>query len=155
MLELRRYEESDASRVRQLHEDGLRQTDADAGHGPWDDDLRSVRSVYLDNAGEFLIGVVDGEIVAMGGLLRVSKTVAEVKRMRVDVRFQRQGFGRAILRRLEARALELGYRTLRLDTTVQQSPAQRLYESSGYLQVRRGLDPAGHELVLFEKRLAA
>lgn len=46
-------------------------------------DMRSVRASYLDNEGEFLVGVVRGEVVAMGGVRRVSATVAEVKRMRV------------------------------------------------------------------------
>jgi GNAT superfamily N-acetyltransferase len=154
VLELRCYEEAHASSVRRLHEDGLRQMNAHAGDGSWDDDLRSVRSTYLENQGEFFLGVVEGEVVAMGALRRVSATIGEVKRMRVDARFQRQGFGRAILRRLEARAREMGYRTLRLDTTVKPVPAQRLYEPSGYRAAGRTLNPAGQDIIVFEKRLA-
>lgn len=152
VLEVRRFEERDAAAVWRLHEDGLRQMNAHAGHGPWDDDLRSVRASYLDSNGEFLVGVIEGEVVAMGALRRVSATVAEVKRMRVDISFQRQGFGRAILRRLEKRARELGYRTLRLDTTVTQVPAQHLYRSSGYAEVGR-THLGGQELILFERQL--
>lgn len=152
VLELRRYEERDATTVWHLHEDGLRQMNAHVGHGPWDDDLRSVRATYLDNDGEFLVGVIEGEVVAMGALRRVSATVAEVKRIRVDIRFQRQRFGRAILRCLEERARELGYRTLRLDTTVSQVPAQHLYRSSGYSEVGRA-HLGGQELILFERQL--
>jgi ribosomal protein S18 acetylase RimI-like enzyme len=152
VLELRRYEEPDAATVWRLHEDGLRQMNAHAGHGPWDDDLRSVRASYLDAGGEFLVGVIDGEVVAMGALRRVSAAVAEIKRMRVDVRFQRRGFGRTILRRLEQRAAELGYRTLRLDTTVSQVPAQQLYRTSGYREVGR-CQLAGQEMLLFERQL--
>jgi GNAT superfamily N-acetyltransferase len=155
VLELRRYEPADATNVWRLHDDGLRQMDAHAGDGPWDDDLRSVDATYLDNNGEFVVGIVDGEIVAMGALRPMAETVGEVKRMRVDARFQRQGFGRAILRWLEARARELGYRTLRLDTTVKQVAAQRLYESSGYHEIARTLDPAGQDIIIFEKQLVA
>jgi hypothetical protein len=36
------------------------------GNGPWDDDLHAIEKVYLANRGEFLIGVVEGEVVAMG-----------------------------------------------------------------------------------------
>ena len=152
VLELRRYEERDAATVWRLHEDGLRQMNAHAGHGSWDDDLRSVRASYLEDDGEFLVGIIESEVVAMGALRRVSATVAEVKRMRVDIRFQRQGFGRTILRRLEERARELGYRTLRLDTTVGQVPAQHLYRSSGYREVGRA-HLGGQELILFERQL--
>jgi ribosomal protein S18 acetylase RimI-like enzyme len=152
VLELRRYQESDAATVWRLHEDGLRQMNANAGHGPWDDDLRSIQAAYLDSGGDFFVGVVEGEVVAMGALRRVSGTIGEVKRMRVDIRFQRQGFGRTMLQRLEERARELGYRTLRLDTTVTQVPAQHLYRSSGYREVGR-THLGGQELILFERQL--
>jgi GNAT superfamily N-acetyltransferase/plasmid stability protein len=131
MLELRRYEERDAAAVWRLHDEGLRQMGVHAGDGRWDDDLRSIVATYLDGGGEFLAGVIAGEIVAMGALRRVSSTVAELRRMRVDARVQRRGYGRALLLRLEARARELGYRTLRLDTTVKQHLAERLYRVAG------------------------
>jgi ribosomal protein S18 acetylase RimI-like enzyme len=124
------------------------------GDGPWDDDLRSVKATYLDDRGEFLVGSVNGEVIAMGALRRISATAAEIKRMRVDVRFQRQGFGRLLLDALEARAKELGYRTVRLDTTTTMIPAQRLYQSSGYREIARDRYAPGRELLIFEKRLA-
>jgi ribosomal protein S18 acetylase RimI-like enzyme len=154
VLELRRYDDSDALRVWRLHEEGLRQMDARWGEGPWDDDLRSVGATYLANRGEFLVGVLNCEVVAMGALRRVSEHVGEIKRMRVDVRFQGQGFGQVLLEALEERARELGYGTLRLDTTTTMIPAQRLYESSGYREAARDLYPSGREAIIFEKRLA-
>jgi hypothetical protein len=89
-FEVRRYDELDASSVWRLHDEGLRQMDAHAGDGPWDDDLQSVGSTYLSNKGEFLVGSSTARWW-MSALRRVSSTVGEVKRMRVDVRFQRQG----------------------------------------------------------------
>jgi ribosomal protein S18 acetylase RimI-like enzyme len=154
VLELRRYEEADAPRVWCLHDAGLRQMDANWGDGPWDDDLRSVQATYLDDCGDFLVGSVNGEIVAMGAVRRLSATTAEIKRMRVDARFQRQGFGRALLDALEARAKELGYRTVRLDTSATMIPAQGLYEASGYREVARERDASERERLIFEKRLA-
>jgi GNAT superfamily N-acetyltransferase len=153
VFELRRYEDGDASHVWYLYEEGRRQTDGPAGEGPWDEDLRSVRAMYLANGGEFLVGVLDGDLIAMGALRRVSKTVGQIKRMCVHARFQRQGFGRALLAALEARARELGYRTLHLDTTTKQAPAQGLYESSGYQEVGRGTYPSGQQMIVFEKQL--
>jgi GNAT superfamily N-acetyltransferase len=98
--------------------------------------------------------VIAGEVVAMGALRRVSAAVAEVKRTRVDACHQRRGFGRAVLHGLEARARELGYRTLRLDTTVQQIPAQRLFRADGFVDVERTLDRTGETMIVLEKRLA-
>jgi ribosomal protein S18 acetylase RimI-like enzyme len=153
VFELRRYQDADAERVWYLHEAGLRQMDGRAGGGPWDDDLRAVPATYLASGGEFLVGVLDGELVATGALRRVSPTVAQIKRMRVDIRFQSQGFGRAMLRALEDRARELDYRTLHLDTTTKQASAQRLYGSYGYHEVGRGTYPSGLQMIMFEKQL--
>lgn len=82
-MELRRYGVADHASVLVLHRLALQDVGADAGPGPWDDDLDAIESVYLDGLGEFLVGVAGGRIVAMGALLRRSKLVAEIKRMRV------------------------------------------------------------------------
>ena len=108
MLELRQFEDGDAAEVWELHNLALHDVSAPAGDGPWDEDLRSIRASYLDNGGEFLVGLVNGRVVAMGALRRLNGSAAEVKRMRVHPRFQRRVFGRLVLARLERRAVELG-----------------------------------------------
>lgn len=151
--EFRTYVEGDYAAVWRLHEEGLHQTGAHGGPGPWDHDLRSIRAAYLDNHGDFIVAVVNGRVVSMGALRRISGTVAEVKRMRVDRPLQGQGLGRAILQRLEARAQELGYRSVRLDTTSRQVVAQHLYRTSGYREISREPGPPGMEIIYFAKTL--
>ncbi len=136
MFELRSFRIGDAEAVWQLHDMALEEAGAHGGRGPWEDDLRDIRATYLDSGGDFLVGLVDGELVAMGGLLR-SPDKAEIKRMRVHPGFQRRGFGRLLLERLEQRAQALGCRVIRLDTTDQQTAARRLYESAGYRETGR------------------
>jgi len=138
-LRIRRYEPRDRRAVRRLHDDALNEVGAHLGSGPWDDDLDDIESVYLDQSGEFLVGVLDGEIVAMGALMRISPERAELKRMRVRPGLQGRGYGQALLDALHRRASELGYSALRLDTTVQQRVAQRLYLKNGYNEVGRGV----------------
>jgi RimJ/RimL family protein N-acetyltransferase len=134
-----------------LHEEGLRQTES-RDDRRWDDDLRAVPDAYLANGGEFLVGTVDGEVVAMGGLRRLSGTVGQITRIRVQAGFQGHGFGRTLLEALEDRARELGYQTVRLDATAKQTEARRLCESSGYSEAVRELDPAGQETIVFQKQ---
>jgi ribosomal protein S18 acetylase RimI-like enzyme len=138
-LHIRRYEPGDKGAVRRLHDDALNEVGAHLGRGPWDDDLDEIESVYLDQGGEFMVGVLDGEIVAMGALMRISPEKAELKRMRVSPGLQGRGYGQAMLDALHRRASELGYSTLRLDTTVQQRAAQHLYIKNGYGEVGRGV----------------
>jgi GNAT superfamily N-acetyltransferase len=145
MLELRQFRDADEIAVRKLH--------GDAPDGTEPPDLSAITDAYLTAGGEFLVGEVEGKLVAMGALRRVSSSSAEIKRMRVHPRWQGQGFGRALLDRLEARARELGFNTLRLDTTVRQHVARSLYEDAGYKMVGTGHEN-GFELVYYEKRLA-
>jgi GNAT superfamily N-acetyltransferase len=150
VLEVRRFAAGDARAVRAL--DGAAMSAAGA-RGRGDEHVDSVAAVYVEDGGEFLVGLCDGRLVAMGALRHVTDAVAELNRMRVHPGFQRRGFGRSILARLEHRASELGYRRLRLDTPVVMTAAERLYDSAGYREVGRG-QLAGAEVIYFEKTLA-
>ncbi len=152
MLLIRRYEDVDRDAVWALHNLALAASGAHAGNGPWDNDLHDIANAYLAAGGEFLVGLLDGRLVAMGALRRTAPDRAEIKRMRVHPAFQRRGLGRRLLHRLQERALELGYRTLVLDTTVRQLAAQALYRDEGYSETGRGRAGA-FELVFFEKQI--
>jgi len=100
-----------------------------------------------------VVGLLGGEIVAMGALLPSAVGSAEIKRMRVDPRHQRRSLGSRILDELERRARGCGVTRVHLDTTTLQVAAQRFYERHGYRETGRGR--LGRlELVLYEKRLA-
>jgi ribosomal protein S18 acetylase RimI-like enzyme len=88
----------------------------------------------------------------MGALRPGEGEVAELKRMRVHPELQRRGYGRAILRRLEGRAAQLGYRRLVLDTTERQVAALRLYRSAGFIETGRG-EVLGFPCLFFAKDL--
>ena len=135
---IRRYEPADREAVRQLHDDALNDAGAHLGDGPWDKDLDDVETVYLKNGGEFLVGVLEEKIVAMGALRRDPEGRAWITRMRVSPGLQGRGIGQRLLDDLHHRATELGYDRLHLDTTVQQGAARRLYERNGYVEVGRG-----------------
>lgn len=153
MLRIRRCRESDHDAVWEVHNLALHQAGAHVGNGPWDDDLHHIEELYLADGGEFLVGECMGRVVAMGALRRVSDGEAQVARMRVHPDYQRRGFGQAILARLEARAVELGYTTLTLETTVGQTAAKALYRKNGYVETRR-TRVHGFDVLLFAKRLA-
>lgn len=120
-----------------LHDLALEDAGVHGGRGPWEDDLRDIGGAYLDPGGDFLVACADGALVGMGGLMRRSAAEAEIRRMRVHPDYQRRGLGRRILAGLEERALALGFREIKLDTTEEQTAARRLYESAGYRQVGR------------------
>lgn len=129
-------------------------------------DLEDVEASYLEAGGEFLVGTLDGRIVAMGALrppewyitdlVDCGDVTAELKRLRVDPVHQRRGFGGAILDALTGRARELGYAEFVLDTTPGQTGAQRFFEANGFRRIGRGEieGPDGPiELLLYRQRL--
>jgi len=169
-LIVRQYEPRDADAVWNLHERALREAgafDPDLAH--LDADLRRIEDVYLDPGGEFLVGEVDSEIVAMGAfrplgasdhdatlpldhaaVVERPASGAVLKRMRVDPDHYREGFGTVILDELEDSARAQGIETLVLDTTPTQDTAVAFYEDSGYERARR--DETDHGPVLFYRK---
>jgi GNAT superfamily N-acetyltransferase len=143
-LIIRRYRSTDHEAILALHHDGLAQVGLRRGDGVYyDDDFPSLKEIYLDNGGEFVVGrpaTIAGRsrrILAMGGLRRVDEHTAEVVRLRVHPDVQRRGYGAAILLALEERAIELGYRLLQGDTTDLQESALALYHGFGWRETRR------------------
>lgn len=150
-LVIRWYRPGDRDAVFALHDVGLAQVGIRPGDGIYyDHDLHRIDEVYFRDRGDFLVGEMDGRVVAMGGLRPGSDDVAEIVRMRVDPETQRRGYGAAILTRLE-RARELGYTSVRVDTTVKQRPALGLYLGYGYKEAARRVI-GGVENVFGEKR---
>ena len=152
MMEVRRYIASDHDAVWDLHNIALTEVGAHAGNGPWDADLHRIEAVYIESGGEFYVGTIDGRIVAMGALKRLTDDRAEICRMRVHPNLQRRGLGTRILSKLEERAKELGFRTLTLETTAGQVAAIRMYTKAGYEEVARGWK-LGFDVIAFEKRI--
>ena len=152
-MQVRQYLPQDRDQVWDLHNLALSLAGAHAGN-EWYEDLHDIDGFYLNNGGEFLVGLLDDRVVAMGALKRITREKAEVKRMRVHPDHQRKGYGRQILTALEARAVELGYRTLVLDTAVIQTAAQQLYLKDGFLGTGRAVF-AGFDVILFEKELTS
>ncbi|MGP4024254.1 GNAT family N-acetyltransferase [Actinomadura sp. 3N407] len=156
-LRLRRYHATDHGVVLALHREGLAQVGLRPGDGVYyDHDFFRMEDIYLRNDGEFIVGELEGGIVAMGGLRRADLVpggrarafggyapgnptldAVEMVRLRVLPAVQRRGYGAAVVQALEERAKEFGYRILRADTTELQAPALKLYRKSGWTETRR------------------
>jgi ribosomal protein S18 acetylase RimI-like enzyme len=105
-------------------------------------------------AGVFVLVYEDGEAVAGGGLRRLEDGVAELKRMWVLPARRGRGHGRRLLDGLEAAAVDLGYRRVRLDTAESMTTAMAMYRAAGYRDIA---DYNGNSYASFwgEKELAA
>jgi len=100
-------------------------------------DLLAIEQVYLRSGGEFLTGLLDNRLVAMGGFKRLSDTSAELRRMRIERELQGKGYGTQLLRELERIAVQFGLRTICLETARQRPPTLKFYRKHGYQETGR------------------
>jgi GNAT superfamily N-acetyltransferase len=85
--------------------------------------------------GLFLVGLLDGTPVAMGGWRRRGGSQAELKRMYVSAAARRRGIARLLLAELERTAAAAGITRLLLNTGPAQPEAVALYRQAGYTPV--------------------
>jgi putative acetyltransferase len=83
----------------------------------------------------YLLAWREGVAVGCGALRRLDAHRGELRRMFVTQHARREGVARALLARLEADALALGYRRLLLETGTRQKPAAALYRAAGWRRI--------------------
>lgn len=118
---------------------------------------REVREfcVPQDDA-QYLVGVVDGRVVACGAWQAFEDGVAELKRMYVRPSFRGRGIARQMIVAIEEEALAAGRPVIRLVIGADLPAALALYQSSGYHEIPAyGVYAGSLGSRCFEKRLGA
>jgi ribosomal protein S18 acetylase RimI-like enzyme len=124
--------------VRDLYADFIREAD-----GPLDPALVDIEAeiaagppANLDPPdGVMLLGRVDGDPAAIGGVRHLDTEIAEVKSMYVAPAYRDHGLAMRLIDELHAVARARGCRAARLDTSAYLTAAVALYRSAGYTEV--------------------
>lgn len=128
----------------QLHElDGVRQLLHEyaaslpfaLGFQHFDDEVAALPGAYAPPRGALLVALAGGRPCGCVALRPIAGDTCELKRLFVRSSARGSGAGRALADAIVARARELGYRRIRLDTTPGMEAAQRLYEQLGFRDV--------------------
>src|SRR5262249_26304042 len=98
-------------------------------------ELAGLPGTYVPPDGQLLLATCAGEPAGCAALRRVEDGICEMRRMYVDSRFRGRGVGVALTERLLGDARALGYRRMRLDTSVRQAEAQGLYRRFGFVPI--------------------
>lgn len=154
-LQVRDYRESDTEAVLAVHEAAFRASEMTFVDGSAiDEELRDVSAAYRDCGGTFLVGTVEGSVVATGGFRPESDDVAEVGHVRVHPNQQQSGYAGRVMDEIEALARSDGFDTLVLETHEDLVAAQALYENRGYTITRREAHPVtDDEMLHYRKEL--
>jgi pyruvate dehydrogenase E1 component alpha subunit len=134
--------------------------DAQTMLGRYYDELRSRFGINVASppsdmdppGGAFLVAYEGDKPVASGGIRPLELGTCEIKRMYVAPDARRRGYARVLLDALEARARDMGFRRVVLDTISGLGEANSLYEKSGYQRVA-AYNENPHATVWFEKSL--
>jgi ribosomal protein S18 acetylase RimI-like enzyme len=88
--------------------------------------------IYAPPSGRLLLARVQGQPAGCVALKRAGEGIGELKRLYVRPAFRGTGLGRRLTERALSEALQIGYRTIRLDTLPSMTEAQALYRSLGF-----------------------
>lgn len=165
-VSIRRYRPSDQNAVMQLHIEGVEDIEAEfsaadkgrnivadgEGASFSDDDLDHIIAFYIDAGGDFLVGELNGRVVAMGGLQKQSQTGALIRRMRTLREVRGQGYGALLLSSLERRAAQLGYTELFVDPLSTNTGARSFYEHAGFREMEHR-KIGRYDIIIYRKQL--
>jgi GNAT superfamily N-acetyltransferase len=120
---------------RERHQQDLDLIDRYFDGADFERELAGLPGTYRPPDGQLLLATVDGAPAGCAALRRLDGDACEMKRMYVDGRFRGTGVGRALSDRLLTDARSLGYRRMRLDTSIRQPEAQALYRHLGFTPI--------------------
>jgi ribosomal protein S18 acetylase RimI-like enzyme len=101
----------------------------------FDEEVVGLPGKYARPKGRLLLASVDGRAAGCVALRSLGDGSSEMKRMFVDPEFRGRGVGKALAVKVIDEARLAGYRTMRLDTSVRQLEAIRLYERLGFTRI--------------------
>ncbi|UJF35836.1 GNAT family N-acetyltransferase [Paenibacillus hexagrammi] len=102
----------------------------------------------------FVVAYLGEKAVACGAPRPLDKESTELKRFFVDSGYRKRGIASGLLTHLEAKAVELGYKIVKLEAGAEQPEALALYTKFGYDPIEPFGEYVGCKSSLcFEKRL--
>jgi GNAT superfamily N-acetyltransferase len=141
---------------RARHTQDLHLIDQYFDNAEFEAELASLPGKYAPPDGALLLATVNGAPAGCVALRGLGDGACEMKRMFVYAQLQGHGVGRALGEAVIATARDLGYRTMRLDTSIRQDEARALYRRLGFHDIKPYYDlpePLRDWLVFMERPL--
>ena len=121
-----------------------------------DADLDDVQRSYTERAGRLeVLEDSSGALVGSCGVLPLSETQCELRKLYLVRRFRGHGLGRMLLERALAWAQKHGYREMELHTAAALTEAVALYEAYGFVRNGGPVKPSARCELFFRLQLSA
>jgi putative acetyltransferase len=100
-----------------------------------DADLYDLQGFYFDRGGDFSVMLEGDRIIGTVALFNLGNQVCELRKMYLDTGYRRRGLGKKLLDYGLAKAGELGFTRVTLETASELKEAVALYESYGFTRI--------------------
>ena len=117
---------------RERHREDTHLIDAYFDAHAFEQELATLPGKYVPPHGQLLLATLDGVPAGCVALRELDSASCEMKRMFVYTQFHGRGVGRTLADAVIKEAKVLGYRTMRLDTSIRQDEAKGLYQRLGF-----------------------
>ena len=133
MIEIRAVRHQDVPAVVELVRQTLTEFGLEFGKGSsTDDSVRELPASYESAGGEFWVAYDGDQLIGTCGVMKLSPTMFELRKMYLRAAARGTGLGRRLLDLVVAWSREHGGTHLVLDTAEQMTAAIRFYESNGF-----------------------
>ena len=134
---LRRASNSDGEKIAELVFSVLAEYALKPDPDCTDADVKDIERSYFGQGGVFyVLEEEDGSVVGAYGLYRIDKKRCELRKMYLCRSYRGKGLGKFLLEDALARARQMGFETVTLETTSVLKEAIGLYKSYGFAEYR-------------------
>lgn len=101
----------------------------------FDEELANLPGAYAPPSGVLFIAYWNNEAAGCIALRKLENKICEMKRLYVKKNFRGKNIGKVLTDELIAKAVQLGYEKMRLDTVPSMQTAQKLYRELGFYEI--------------------
>jgi len=133
-LKIREAKNSDSEKIKSVVFDVLKEYELDPDPGATDKDLDGIENYYCLNGGYFGVIEEDGDIVATVGIYKLNENICELRKMYALPSQRGKGLGRKLMEFSLAKAKDLGFERVVLETASPLVEAIALYKKYGFIE---------------------
>ena len=100
----------------------------------FDKELQQLSIMYAATSGGIVLCKKNKDFIGCSAIRKIDTTSCELKRMWVQLPYQKLGIGETLLKECIALAKKLNYKEIRLDTLKRLQPAIKLYKKYNFIE---------------------
>ena len=127
--------------------------DIDLGFQQFDEELLHLKEMYSEPSGAIFLLAEEYEYTGCVAIRKKEHDITELKRMYIQPEGRKSGSGSLLLSTALNKAIQLGYKKIRLDTLATMIPAINLYKKAGFYEIAPYYFNPEENAVFFEKEL--